>query len=329
MEETYYDILGVSKTATAEEIQTAYRALIKKWHPDKFANSSDEEKKKAEEMSRKINEAYSTLSDPTLRQEYDNPQPKMDGFDGGSWNPFDFFRNEMFGNNQKRTIRGSHVKITLNVSVQDLYKPITKKVKYKINESNGNACPKCKGSGMHYRNIRGMTIGEPCSYCDGLGLETKQVDHECEFTINGIDGNASFDEAKSQLYVQHVVPFEGNVVSSNRNENGNLIVSLIVNIPRGFVMESAIDVARSIDVPVLTAIVGGEVEVGLINGQKVKYKVKGGSKEGTRVRFAQKGLPSKSMIGDMYGYIHLVLPKSLTDEERQIIEELKTHKNFS
>ena len=174
-----------------------------------------------------------------------------------------------------------------------------------------------------------MTIGQPCQYCGGIGYETKSVKHECEFTINGVGTNAMFDEDMNALLFNHIVPFEGNVVSSNRNENGNLIVSVIVKLPKGFTMETPIDVAKQIEVPVLTAMVGGEIEVEMVNGQKVKFKVKEGTEDMTKVRFIEKGLPCNGKIGDMYGYIKLKMPKHLSTEERETIENLKTHPNFS
>ena len=334
MAETYYDVLGVPKTATQDEIQSAYRKLMKQWHPDKFTNATDDKKKEAEEMSRKINEAYATLSDPKLRKDYDNPQPQFDGFGGfgnfgGFGGGFDDLFSRMNGFGGGQTVkRGSHVQIKFDLTVKDLFSEVKKKVKYDIKTATGKPCPHCGGIGVIYKNVGTLSMGNTCPYCGGTGLEMKKVRHECEFTINGVEGMPQFDDVNHTLMFKHVVPYEGNVISKNRSENGNLIIVVTVKLPKGFVMETATDVARQIEIPVVTAMVGGEMTVDMIDGSTVSFKVRGGTEEGTKVRFSGKGLPSNGKVGDMYGYVHLKMPKSLTNEEKNTLEELKTHKNF-
>ena len=334
---SYYDILGVKKTATQEEIQNAYRQLIKKWHPDKFANATEDKKKEAEEMSRQINEAYETLKDPQTRKEYDSPHASFEGFGGHSggggfdFNPFEELFRKMNGTNvdgKKR--RGSHAKITITLDdINDLFKPIKKKIRYNIKVGDYNKfCPVCQGSGMVYKSIGSMTMGNNCKACDGTGILMKTEQHECEFTINGIESNAYFDENTNELIFVHVEPYEGNVVSSNRNENGNLVVTVKVKLPEGFTMESSLDVAQVVEVPLLTAILGGELSIPLVNGKNAKFKIKEGTEDGSKIRFGGKGLPSRGHVGDMYAYIKVRMPNKLTDEERTILEQLKNHENF-
>lgn len=330
----YYEILGVSKTASQEEIQKAYRDLIKKWHPDKFTNASESEKKKAEEMSRQINEAYETLSDADARAKYDNPV--QDSF-GGGFDPSDLFGGSGFGGGSffdmftgaPRSVRGNNVPISMKLTIQELLTPITKKIRYKRHIATGGVCPHCSGLGYTTNNIHGLTIQQACKQCSGTGLAMKDDMHECEFTVNGVCGKVSFNSAKHQLIFIKVIDHEGDVISKNKNENGNLVVTFTVDIPKEYSMESAVDLVKTIEVPVLKAIMGCDMITTTIDGKTLKFPIASGSEDGTRIRFKGKGLQTNGQFGDMYGIVKIKMPKKVSNEEAKILQQLNNSPNFS
>ena len=100
------------------------------------------------------------------------------------------------------------------------------------------------------------------------------------------------------------------------------------DLPQGFKMESASDISKTIEVPVLTAMLGGQQEVTTISGQKLIAKIPSGITDGTKIRFGGKGLLVNGNQGNMIGIIKLRMPKSLTEDEKALLETLKTHSNF-
>ena len=119
MEKNYYDILGVKKDASKDDIRRAFKKLSLKYHPDKHINDSEEDKKKAEEKFKEINEAYETLSDDKKRQEYDNPIPEGFGFDPFGFGDF-FSRRQSYRNFEARP--GQDIRVTVNLNMEDFYK---------------------------------------------------------------------------------------------------------------------------------------------------------------------------------------------------------------
>ena len=133
MTKSYYDILGVSKDATTDQIRKAFKKLSVKYHPDKHINDSEEEKKIAEEKFKEINEAYEVLSDDKKRKEYDNPIPDI----GAGFSPFGFddFSSFFHGNQKQRFVMaGQDISVPVNLTIEDFYRGGTKDIKYKKNK---------------------------------------------------------------------------------------------------------------------------------------------------------------------------------------------------
>lgn len=188
----YYEVLGVSKNATADEIKKAYRKMAVKWHPDKWSDKSDEEKKAAEEKFKEAAEAYDVLSDDKKRQAYDQfghnmgPQGMGGGGFGGGFGGFgggmsmeDIFSNfgdvfgDIFGNggrggyhtrgggaSRKRVNKGTDLRITVKVSLKDIMNGVDKKLKI----PRMVACPSCNGTGA-----KNGTAFKTCERCHGQG----------------------------------------------------------------------------------------------------------------------------------------------------------------
>ena len=141
MEENYYDILGVDKNASEKDIKKAFRQLSLKWHPDKWVDKSEKEQKEAEEKFKKISEAYSVLSDPDKRANYDNPAPEGFGFNPftGGFNPFKWHSKP----NGAPLAVGTDIVVNLVISIYEAYAG----VKHKLTFQREEHCPDCTGTG--------------------------------------------------------------------------------------------------------------------------------------------------------------------------------------
>lgn len=336
----YYKILGIDKKASQDEIKAAYRKLSLKFHPDRFASKSEKEQKEAEEKFKEVNEAYQTLGDEQKRKEYDNPNP----FGNGGGNPFGGFGGfdfsdifNSFGGNpfgrgrqQKRTVRGGDIRITLTVTLDEILKKTTKKVKYTRNEGNGTTCSHCGGTGMIYQQRGNTQFMSDCPYCGGTGIEMQKAQHECEFEINGIcdKHDVQFNPADNSVSFVQLIEHEGNSVSTNRNENGNLIAIIRFVLPKGFSLASASDVAYDVEIPILDILLGGEIEVPTIDGKTLKTKIAQGLENGTQMRFSGKGLPCNGRNGNMIGIVKYKVPKTINSEEKEILSKLRGKTNF-
>lgn len=206
----YYKTLGVPENATQDQIRAAFRKLSLKWHPDRWVNGTDEEKKKAEEEFKKINEAHTVLGDEEKRKQYDSGMDdQWQDMGGGGFDPFaEMFRRAQQGgfgdffsgfrnhgpngrpNGHPGEDVNAYVTITLAESLAiNLTKDVTVKKKVECPDCNGTGsedgqnheCPYCHGTGMESRTERhgnAFTMFQtPCSHCHGTG---KQIDHPCK-----------------------------------------------------------------------------------------------------------------------------------------------------
>ena len=202
----YYKTLGVAENASQEDIKKAYHRLALKFHPDRWVNGTEEEKKKAEEEFKKINEAHTVLGDEEKRRQYDagmDGGEQWQGFNDG-FDPFDFVRQHMggfpgfngHGAGQRRPAgqpgEDVHAYVTLTFAeslTMNLMKDVTVKKKVACPDCKGTGnedgqeheCPYCHGTGAESRTERhgnAFTMFQsPCSHCHGTG---KQIDHPCK-----------------------------------------------------------------------------------------------------------------------------------------------------
>lgn len=217
MAKDYYKSLGVERTASADEIKKSYRTLSKRYHPDLQNGKSDEEKKTAEEKFKEINEAYSVLSDPDKKRNYDQTGSADNiphGFGGGGFDPMSFFRKHFhsaFGDfdfgfgpgggmgsrnyNPDAPRRGKDVSIELEISFEEAIYGVNKKFDIQFTElchsCNGTGadnnetipCPRCGGTGRITRQFGGSgTLQTICSHCEATGRIPKNVCHVCHGT---------------------------------------------------------------------------------------------------------------------------------------------------
>ena len=134
----YYEVLGIDKNASADDIKMAYRKAAMKWHPDRWVNGTDEEKKTAEEKFKEISEAYSILSDETKRKQYDNGGRSFEDMDMSvffrDFNPFGGFRRQRKGND---------IQYMVTVTLQEAYSGCKKTISVPYDKP----CPHCNGTG--------------------------------------------------------------------------------------------------------------------------------------------------------------------------------------
>lgn len=357
----FYEILGVTKSASDDEIKKAYRKLAIKYHPDK--NPDD---KGAEEKFKEAAEAYEVLSNPEKRQRYNQyghagvggaSSSQGGGGFGGGMNMDDIFSQfgDIFGgggfgggrsSGGRRVARGSNLRVKVKLNLQEVAKGVEKKLK--VNKfvscgtckgsgaKNGNfdTCKLCNGSGVQTRVqqtfLGAMQTQTTCSGCNGEG---KTVKDKCT-TCHG-DGVVRAEEVISINIPAGVA--EGMQLSvggkGNAAPRGGINGDLLVLIEEEEHLELKRDGSNLFYdsyVNFADAALGTSIEIPTVDN-KVKIKIEPGTQSGKVLRLKGKGLPDVNSYGtgDLLININVWTPQSLSTEEKKILEGLKNSKNFA
>lgn len=360
----YYEVLGVSKTATEAEIKAAYRKIAIKYHPDRNPGN-----KEAEEKFKEAAEAYDVLHDQQKRQQYDQfgfDAPGgggFGGFSGGAFTMDDIF--SMFGSvfgghdgfssfgggggRQRQQYRGADLRIKVSLTLQEIATGTTKKFKVKkdvpCQECHGSGaaagsgsetCQTCHGAGVVTRTVRTMLgIMQTQSECPECGGEGTVIKNKC--TKCGGTGVVKGDEVVEIKIPAGVaegmivnVPGKGNAGAHN-GLSGNIQV-YIAEEPNDTFVRDGNDVIYNLLLDFPTATLGGTVEIPTIDGSKVKIKIEPGTQPGKTLRLRGKGLPAVEGygrgMGDLVVNISVYVPKTLSRDEKKIVESLKDSDNF-
>jgi len=347
----YYDILGVSKSATADEIKKAYRKLAIKYHPDK--NPGDKE---AEENFKEAAEAYDVLGNEEKRRKYDqfgHAGMGNGGFGGGGFSMDDIFSQfgDVFGDDSvfgsffgggggrggsRRTV-GSNIRIKLKLTLSEMRNGVEKKVKYRrMVQAEGvsyASCKHCGGSGV-VKKVTNTFLGQmatqsACPVCQGLGkiIESKPKDANEQGLIS--------QEFETSIKIPGGVA-DGMQLSVNGKGNqgpaggaaGDLIV-LIEEVQHEELQRDNNNVIYHLWLSFPEAAMGASVEVPTLDG-KAKIKVDAGTQPGKVLRLKGKGFPDLNGYGtgDQLIVVNVFVPSKLSSEEKDILLKLQDSKNF-
>lgn len=347
MKKDFYDLLGVSKGASDQEIKSAYRKKAMKYHPDRYAGKPDKERLEAENRFKEISEAYTVLSNPEKRRAYD--QFGDPNAAGGHGNPFggqgfgaedfdlhDIF-NSFFGGQQggQPSFQGDNLAYTLDLSLEEAAKGIEKQFSVRKKERCGGCqgsgaksgskpqtCGTCRGSGKvtmqqgfmaiqrlcHACQGEGVTIQDPCSQCQGKGC----YDQNSKITVRIPAGVDTGDRMR--------VPQKGDAGIRNA-PYGDLLIHINVK-PHTFFQRDGVNLHCDVPISFYQACIGGEVKVPTLDST-VTLKIPPETQSGSLLRLRHKGIKSvkTNQTGDIICHIVVETPVKLSKAQKSMIED--------
>lgn len=358
MKEDYYELLGASRQATQEDLKKAYRKMAVKYHPDKNPGN-----KEAEEMFKKVSEAYEVLKDEQKRAAYDRygHAAFSTGAGGGGGagsggpfhDPFDIF-SEVFGGGGGGSIfeeffggggagggrrggaaRGSDLRYDLEITLEEAAAGVEKEISFRkpttCSRCNGkgaepgsgvSTCPTCGGHGQVTASKGFFSIRQTCPTCSGSG---QKVDKAC--THCGGEGRVN-ETTKIKVKVPPGVDTGSKLRSANNGEAGSHggpagDLYIVLHVADHDVFERQEEnLFCEIPIKFTLATLGGTIEVPTLSG-KASLKIPPATQSGTTFRLKGKGMPSLrgGYFGDQLVRVNIEVPKSLTSEQRQKLEE--------
>ena len=347
----YYDVLGVSKSASKDEIKKAYRKLALKYHPDK--NKGD---KTAEEKFKEGSEAYHVLSDDKRKNNYDQFGHAAFQSGGGQsgFSNFDFSSSfsdifeDVFGDfgfggstqsrRGRRNNRGNDLRYDISIDLDDAFEGKEEKINYTTYKkcktcsgsgakpgSRPSACGYCGGQGKVRSNQGFFTIQQTCPECSGEG---EQISNPCSSC--GGAGKTQSNESVSVKIPKGVddgtrIRIAGKGEAGTKGgSNGDLYLFISVE-PHDIFKRSEENLFYELPISLADAALGATVEVPSIDGGKTKIKIPSGTQSGKQLRLRGKGMPvlKRNLFGDLYIRVVTEVPTSLTKRQKELLSEFK------
>ena len=345
----YYDILGVNKSASKDEIKKAYRTTAFKHHPDKNPGN-----KAAEEKFKEASEAYSILSDNSKKTNYDQfghaafegggGNQGFGGFDTSSFSDIfeDFFGDFSDGSRgssrRGSSARGNDLRYDLNINLEDAYKGLEKKIDYTTYKKCGGCsgsgaepgskpikCDYCKGNGKIRSSQGFFTVQQTCPQCHGQGETISKACKKCS-------GNGKVQSAESvSVKIPKGVDDGTRIRLTGKGEagtksggNGDLYLFISVE-NHSLFKRSEENLFFELPITFADAALGAVIEAPCINGSKVNVKIPAGTQYGKQLRLKDKGMPilRRNSFGDLYIRIIPEVPISLSKRQKELLEEFK------
>ena len=342
----YYKVLGVARSATADEIKKAYRRLARRYHPD--VNPGDKE---SEERFKQISEAFEVLSDPKKREVYNRFGHYSEQAAAGGGSVFDFsnfgaanFRDifsEIFSNirtqpnSRKQPTRGADIEYTLAVTFEEAMRGLNTNIEVERSEacsacqgmgetSDGNInCPTCNGTGQQSRMIGGTSkcsqcggsgkTSRPCDVCRGIGVVPRRETLSIKIPP-GV-------EAGSRVRIAG----KGHAGTYGGSSGDLYLVTNVSDHP--YFKRRGDNIHCTVPITVPEAALGARIEVPTIDG-KAALKIPAGTQSGQKFRLRERGAPSLragGVRGDQYVEVKITLPKVISEETKELLHQYARH----
>ena len=344
----YYEVLGVDKSASQEEIKGAYRKLAKKYHPDLNPNNSE-----AEQNFKEVNSAYEVLSDEEKRARYDRFGPEgVNGPGGGQGfggfgdifeDIFDIFGGGFSGQSQGRRTgpqRGSDLRYNLEIEFEEAIFGIEKEIKIRRTEScstcNGSGakpgthketCTTCHGTGQVRYSQQSpfgtMIRTATCNQCGGSGEIIKEKCNTCHGSGTEVKDKKLKVKVPAGVNNDSIISIRGEGEGGLRGgPSGDLYIYISVKEDEIFIREGN-NIFLNIPISFTEAALGAELDIPTLEG-KEKYAIPEGTQTGSRFRMKNRGVPNLrgGGRGDLYFTVDIQVPKKLTERQREILNQL-------
>ncbi|MDD3106547.1 MAG: molecular chaperone DnaJ [Bacilli bacterium] len=346
----YYEVLGVSKTASEDEIKKAYRSLAKKFHPDISKEPN------ATEKFKEVQEAYEILSDPAKREQYNqfghqaqNMGQGFDGFSGfgggfGGFGGFEDILSSIFGGSRRESgsgnMRGSDLRTTITISFEEAAFGVEKEItitKYETchacsglgaqSKNDIEVCPKCRGRGrvvIEQNSLFGRIQTEAaCPTCNGKG---KVIKNKCQ--VCGGEGRVKKPSKIKVKIPSGIDDGQGFKLSGygeagvNGGVNGDLYVNVAVK-PHEIFIRDNLNIILEMPITFSQAALGDNIDVPTLTGN-VNLKIPSGTQTGTKFKLANKGINNArtNSTGHQFVIVNIVTPTRLTNEQRDLFSRL-------
>jgi molecular chaperone DnaJ len=351
----YYDVLGISKGASADEIKKAFRTKAKELHPDRNSDNPN-----AESQFKEANEAYDVLKDPEKKAAYDRyGHAAFEGGMGGGGRPgggygqgdfssaFSDVFDDLFGDfmgggggrgGRSRNTRGSDLRYNMRITLEEAFGGAQKTINVpstaQCGSCNGTgaeggseptSCPTCSGMGKVRATQGFFTVERTCPTCSGMGQIIKNPCKSC-----GGQGRKEKDRALS-VNIPAGVETGTRIRLSGEGEaglrggaSGDLYIFIEVA-PHDIFQREGTNLFCRVPVSMTTAALGGDIEVPTIDGGRSRVKVPSGSQSGRQMRLRSKGMPAvrSSQVGDMFIELAVETPVNLTSRQKDLLREFE------